>query len=120
MNRSVQQFPSSNFQNVANDELDNLLATAVETLDAEEAKQLITDAQVLILENGQFGNINLYNHISCGASWNYHHGVYKEDATANKPGVGYTLTTSALVGDYTWLETEDPACDSSVGSRAVV
>jgi peptide/nickel transport system substrate-binding protein len=111
---------SGNFQNVSNAELDGLLTRALETVDEEQAKDLITQAQILILENGQFGNINLYNYIGRSASWNYHRGVLKEEPTGGKPGVGYTISTSALVGDYTWLDTGDPTYSPSVGNRVVV
>ncbi len=110
---------SQNWQNVSNAEIDRLTNEALLTADHEEAVSLSRDAQRIILNNGQFGNVTLYNYIGRTAYWNYFHGYYKVDPTDTQPGQGYAISSSHLAGPRSWLDPDDPTYESSVANRTL-
>jgi len=111
---------STNFQKVNNPELDRLTATALETVDENKAKDLVNQAQKLILENGQFGNILLYNYINRTAYWNYLQGNLKSRPSEGKPGTGWTLFAGHLSSGRTWFDTTDPSYAPAIKNRTIV
>jgi ABC-type transport system substrate-binding protein len=110
---------STNFQKVNNPQLDQLTADALATVDEKKAKDLISQAQRLLLDNAQFGNIMLYNYISRTAIWNYLHGNYKQQPSAGKPGTGWTLFAGHLSSGVVWLDTADPSYVATIKNRTI-
>jgi ABC-type transport system substrate-binding protein len=110
---------SENFQKVNNPELDNLTATALATVDDKKAKDLVNQIQKVVLENGHYGNVMLYNYISRTAVWNYLHGNYKTQPAAGKPGNGWALFAGHLNGGVVWLDPADPSYNQAIKSRSI-
>jgi ABC-type transport system substrate-binding protein len=100
---------TANFQHVANPDLDALLDQALVSVDYEEGVELIRDAQRIILENGQYGNVVLYNYINRGAGWNYYHSNEKVAPMAGEPGQGYNIFAGHLAPANVWLDPNDPS-----------
>ena len=98
---------STNFQGVNNPELDKLLDAALLTTDLDEAVDLNRQAQRIVLANGQYGNVVLYNYISRSAVWNYFKGVAKVAATDGVPGQGYNIFAGHLAAGLWWLDQQD-------------
>jgi hypothetical protein len=71
--------------------------------------ELIRDAQRIILENGQYGNVVLYNYINRGAGWNYYHSNEKVAPMAGEPGQGYNIFAGHLAPANVWLDPNDPS-----------
>jgi ABC-type transport system substrate-binding protein len=103
---------TANFQHVNNAELDKLLSDALETADLPTAVDLNRKAQRLILENGQFGNVVLYNYISRSAGWNYYHSNLKVPPQAGEPGAGFNIFSGHLAPKNVWLDQKDPSYTS--------
>ncbi len=110
---------SGNWQHVNNPELDKLTADARITSDLAKAQDLTRQGQKIMLDNGMFGNIVLYNYISRGATWNYVHPNVKTQAAAGKPGAGYNIFSGHLSAKNLWLKPKDPSYASSIGSRTI-
>ncbi len=89
---------SQNWQHVNNPELDKLITDSLETADYEEAVSLSREAQRIILDHGQYGNVTLYNYIYPGAYWNYYHSYFKVDPTGTQPGQGFNIFAGHLWG----------------------
>lgn len=98
---------SGNFQGINNPDLDPLLENALLTADYEEAVDLTRQAQRILLENGQYGNVVLYNYISRSAHWNYMHGLPKVEAMDGAPGQGYNIFAGHLAAGRWWLDPDD-------------
>lgn len=98
---------TTNYQHVNNPELDALLDKAIQETDYKKAIDLVRQIQKILIDNASFGNINAYNYISRGASWNYFHGLLKVEASEGKPGEGYSLFAGHLAAGATWLDTKD-------------
>ncbi|HXH22186.1 MAG TPA: ABC transporter substrate-binding protein [Dehalococcoidia bacterium] len=111
---------SGNYQNVRNAELDKLTADALATVDETKAKSLITQAQKIILDNGQYGNIMLYNYIGRSAFWNYYHPFLKDPGGPGKPASGWALFAGHLHAGRGWIDPSDPTYDPAIRNRAVV
>ncbi|MGI8925601.1 MAG: ABC transporter substrate-binding protein [Tepidiformaceae bacterium] len=100
---------STNFQKVSNPDVDRLTDAAIAETDLVKAATLVRDLQKIMLANGQFGNVILYNYISRGAAWNYYHGVYKVNPSAGKAANGYNIFAGHLAGKLVYLDTKDPS-----------
>jgi peptide/nickel transport system substrate-binding protein len=100
---------TANFEHVDNPDLDALLDQALVSVDYEEGVELIRDAQRLILENGQYGNVVLYNYISRSAGWNYFHGNNKVAPAPPEPGQGYNIFAGHLASKNVWVDPNDPS-----------
>ena len=120
MYRAFHSKGSENWQKVNNPELDNLLATALASVDEKKAKDLINQAQKVILDNGQYGNIMLYNYISRTGVWNYLNGNYKVQPSAAKAGTGWSLFAGHLNGGVVWLDPSNPSYVPAIKSRTIV
>jgi ABC-type transport system substrate-binding protein len=110
---------NANWQKVNNPELDPLVAEARVTSDLAKGQDLIRKAQDIIIDNGLYGNIVLYNYISRSANWNYIHPNIKTQAAAGKPGAGYNIFSGHLSAKNLWINPKDPSYASSVGSRTI-
>jgi ABC-type transport system substrate-binding protein len=99
---------SGNFQRVNNPDLDRLLDDAMLTADYNEGVQITREAQDIILENGQYGNVILYNYINRSAGWNYYSGNLKRRPDGNDPGEGYNIFAGHLAPKNVWLDQKDP------------
>ena len=111
---------TTNFMKVNNPQLDKLTDDALLTSDAAKAVSLTLEAQKIIMENGQFGNVVLYNYISRSASWNYSHGNLKAAPSAGKAGVGWNIFAGHLSSKYAYIDPKDPSYADSVKSRTLV
>jgi peptide/nickel transport system substrate-binding protein len=100
---------TANFQHVSNPELDELVSSAMLTADFEEAVDLSRQAQRIILDQGQYGNVVLYNYISRSATWNYFHGNVKVPPRGTEPGEGYNIFAGHLAGQNVWMDHNDPS-----------
>jgi peptide/nickel transport system substrate-binding protein len=100
---------TANFQKVDNPELDKLVEDALLTADYEQAVELSRQAQRIILENGQYGNVVLYNYISRSAGWSYFFGNQKVRPTDSEPGQGYNIFAGHLSAKNSWLDPSHPS-----------
>lgn len=110
---------NANWQHVNNPDLDPLLAEARITSDLAKGQDLTRKAQDIILDNGQYGNIILYNYISRSASWNYVHPNVKQLGEPGKPSTGYNIFAGHLTAKNVWINPKDPSYAASVGTRTV-
>ena len=78
-------------------------------MDERKAKDLVLQAQRVLLENAQFGNIILYNYIGRSANWNYYKANLKTQPSAGKPAAGFNIWSGHLLPRNTWLDTKDPS-----------
>lgn len=99
----------SNFQHVNNPDLDKLTVDALSTSDFNKGREAALKAQEIILANGQFGNVILYNYISRTAAWNYNHFNLKTQPSAGKPAAGYNIFAGHLVAKNAYLDPRDPS-----------
>lgn len=99
---------STNFQKVSNPELDRLLEEARQTVDQKKAVQVVRRIQEILLENGQYGNVVLYNYISPTARWNYLRGLLKEEPAPGKSATGYNIYVGHRTATDLWINTKDP------------
>ncbi len=99
----------SNFQHVNNPDIDKLTVDALGTTDYNKGRDAALQVQDILLKNGMFGNVVLYNYISRGAYWNYVHPNLKTYPTAGKPGAGYNIFAGFLTGVNAWLNLKDPS-----------
>jgi ABC-type transport system substrate-binding protein len=100
---------SSNFKKVNNPQIDQLTDKALETVDTKEAVKVVRQIQDILLENGQYGFIILYNYISRSAVWNYWHPQLKEEPSQGKPGAGYFIDSGHLGWNRAWIDQKDPS-----------
>lgn len=100
---------STNFQKVNNPDLDKLLTDASVLTDRTKAVAIVLQAQKVLTDNGQYGNVILYNYIARSAGWNYFHANLKTQPSAGKPGAGYNIFAGQLAGANTWIDTKDPS-----------
>jgi len=110
---------SQNWQHVNNPEIDKLTDAAVLTADLTKARDLIAQAQKIILDNGQFGNVILYNYISRAAYWNYLHGTLKTEPSAGKSAEAYNIFSGHLGPKLAYLNPKDPTYSDTVKSRSI-
>jgi ABC-type transport system substrate-binding protein len=110
---------TTNFNKVNNPDLNRLTDEALLTPDRNKAVQLTLDAQKIILENGHFGNIVLYNYISRSAYWNYLHGNLKTEPSAGKPGAGFNIFSGHLGPKLTYIDPKDPTYADVVKNRSL-
>jgi peptide/nickel transport system substrate-binding protein len=96
-----------NYQKVNNAQLDTHIDAATNSTDRAKAISSIAEAQKIILENGMFGNVVLYNYISRSAAWNYAHANYKVPFSPGKAAQGYNIFAGHLAGGTVWLDTKD-------------
>ena len=111
---------TTNFNKVNNPQLDKLTDDALQASDNSKAVALALDAQKIIMENGQFGNIVLYNYISRSAAWNYSHGNLKAAPSAGKAGVGWNIFAGHLTAKNSYIDPKDPSYADSVKSRTLL
>ncbi|MEX2228184.1 MAG: ABC transporter substrate-binding protein [Dehalococcoidia bacterium] len=109
MQQGFHSASTTNFQHVNNPDLDKLLEDALVTTDLPEAVDLSRKAQRIILENGQYGNVVLYNYISRSAGWNYYHPNVKTAPMNGEPGAGYNIFPGHLAPRNVWLDQKDPS-----------
>ena len=83
--------------------IDAKLSRALETLDNAEAQKLMREVQDLVLENGQYGRIIMYNYIAPGLFWNY----YK--ATGPDPDSTWNFLSNGLDTLETWIDESEPS-----------
>ncbi|MBI5949330.1 MAG: ABC transporter substrate-binding protein [Chloroflexi bacterium] len=110
---------SGNFQKVNNADLDKLTNDAILTSDLTKARDLTQQAQKIILDNGHFGNVVLYNYISRAAYWNYLHGNFKTNPSAGKAAAGYNIFSGHLVAKNSYLDPKDPSYGDTVKNRSL-
>lgn len=110
---------SQNWSRVNNPELDTLLENARVTSDLAKARELVLKAQDILLENGMYGAINLYNYISRSAFWNYVNANVKVQASAGKPAAGYNLFAGHLAAKNLSFNPKSPAYTDSVKNRKI-
>jgi ABC-type transport system substrate-binding protein len=87
---------------------DSLLDRMLSETNYEEAVRLAREAQRIILDHGQFGNVVLYNYMYRSAAWRYFNGAWKVRPTADKPGEGYAIPAPYLPAELTWLDQRHP------------
>jgi len=90
-------------------DLDPLLDAALLTADYDEGVDLTRQAQRILLDNGQYGNVVLYNYISRSARWNYFQGSAKVEPMDGTPGEGYNIFAGHLAPGRWWLNQDDPS-----------
>jgi peptide/nickel transport system substrate-binding protein len=100
---------SLNFNKVNEPQLDKLIEEAGVIVDLKQSVAKVREIQQIIMENAQFGNINLYNYISRTAYWNYLKGNIKAEPSGGKPGVGYNIFAGHLAARNVWFDTKDPS-----------
>ena len=98
---------TTNYQHVNNPELDTLLDKAIQETDYKKAVDQVRQIQKILIDNAQYGNINLYNYIYRSAGWNYFHGLFKNHPGKGKPGDGYNIFAGHLAPKAVWLDTKD-------------
>ena len=85
------------------EKIDAKLQKALATLDLKEAQTLMREVQDLVLANGQYGRIIMYNYIAPGAFWNY----YK--TTGPTPDAGWNFLANGTDVLNRWIDTADPS-----------
>jgi ABC-type transport system substrate-binding protein len=110
---------SANFQKVNNPELDKLLEEAMMTADVDKAKETVLKAQDILLKNGQYGNVILYNYMYRTAVWKYFRSNYKEQGGNGRPAIGYNLAAGHLVSRNTYIDPKDPSYSNAVKNRTL-
>ena len=110
---------SQNWNKVNDPALDKLIDDAKLTSDLPKARELILKAQDIIMANGQFGNIILYNYISRSAYWNYINANVKTPASAGKPAAGYNLFAGHLTAKNSSFNTKHASYTDAVKSRKI-
>lgn len=100
---------SLNFNKVNEPQLDKLIEEAAVIVDLKQSVAKVREIQKIIMENAQFGNINLYNYISRTAYWNYLKGNIKAAPANGKPGLGYNIFAGHLAARNVWFDTKDPS-----------
>jgi len=109
---------SQNWSKVSNAELDKLIDDALVTADISKARSLALQAQQILMDNAQYGQIILYNYISRSARWSYSHTNWKVAPTATKAGQGFWNTAGAhLSFKNAWLDPKDPSYADAVKNR---
>jgi ABC-type transport system substrate-binding protein len=107
MSQAFHSASTTNFQKVNNPDLDKLLEDALIQTDLPTAVDLSRQAQRLVLENGQFGNVVLYNYINRSAGWNYYHPNVKALPQGGEPGAGYNIFAGHLAPRNVWIDPQD-------------
>ena len=111
---------SQNWNKVNNPDLDKLLADSQASADLAKAKQLNLQAQDILMKNGMFGAIVLYNYIGRSAVWNYLRPNLNQYPTAGKPGQGWWNTAyGALAGSRVWFNPKDPTYTDAIKNRTL-
>lgn len=85
------------------EKIDAKLQKALTLLDEKEALKLVNEVQNLVLENGQYGRIIMYNYISPTLRWKYLHDTGPSDDE------GWNFLASSLAPLETWIDTADPS-----------
>jgi ABC-type transport system substrate-binding protein len=99
---------STNYNKVNNPQLDSLLDAAIQETDQKKAVDQVRQIQRILIENGMYGNIVLYNYIYRSAGWNYFHTNWKVAPAPDKPGEGYNIFAGHLSPALTYLDPKDP------------
>ena len=76
-----------------------------QSLDYEEAFELMTEVQEYILSQGQFGRHIAYNYIAPGLAWNYYH------RTGPAQGEAWNFLSTSLGALEDWIDPNDPSFD---------
>lgn len=97
----------TNWNRVKDDRLDAAVTAFQGETDTTKAVAKTLDAQRVLLENGQYGVINLYNYINSNARWNYLKGMLKTPATAAQAALGYNTFSRNLWARDFWLDQKD-------------
>lgn len=87
------------------DEIDAKLEQAIQSLDYDEAFELMTQVQEYILSQGQFGRHIAYNYIAPGLAWNYYH------RTGPAEGEAWNFLSTSLGALEDWVDPNDPSFD---------
>jgi len=111
---------TTNFNKVNNPELDKLTDDARQTSDVAKAVSLTLEAQKIIMANGQFGNIVLYNYIGRTAVWNYFKANLKAGPSAGKAGVGWNIHAGMLDAKNAYIDPKDPSYADVVKGRTLL
>jgi ABC-type transport system substrate-binding protein len=111
---------TTNFNHVNNPQLDKLTDDALLATDPQKAVALTLDAQKIITDNGQFGQIVLYNYISRTAYWNYLHGNLKAAPSGGKAGTGWNIFAGHLTPKILYIDAKDPSYADAVKNRSLV
>ena len=86
---------------------DSLLDRMLSETNPQEAVRLARDVQRIIIENGQFGNIVLYNYMYRSAVWKYVRGAWRTQPTEDRPGQSYSIPAFHL-WEITWHDQRHP------------
>jgi ABC-type transport system substrate-binding protein len=89
--------------------LDAQIEDAGATVDRNEAIKKVRAIQDILMQNGQFGNVILYNYIGRSAAWNYYHGTLKVQPSPGKPASGYNIWPGHLPARSAYLDPKDPS-----------
>ena len=84
------------------EKIDAKLQKALATLDPKEAQTLMREVQDLVLANGQYGRIIMYNYINPSLYWNY------VKTTGPSADAGWNFLSNGLGTLENWLDTADP------------
>ena len=83
--------------------IDAKLERAIQSLDYDEAFELMREVQEFVLANGQFGRHVAYNYVQPTLHWNYLH------ATGPNADEGWNFLANSLDGVAEWLDSADPS-----------
>ncbi len=83
------------------EKIDAKLQKALSTLDVKEAQTLMREVQDLVLENGQYGRIVMYNYINPTLYWNYY------QTTGPAPETGWNFLNNGVSTLNDWINTDD-------------
>ena len=99
----------SNWNKVNNPDLDKAVAAGLQEVDINKSKTSVDAAQKILLENGAYGQMVLYNYISRSAVWNYYKSNVKVPGGPGKPATGFNIFAGHLFGSNVWLDQKDPS-----------
>jgi len=111
---------AENWSRVNNPALDKLLSDAKLTPDRTKAIDLISQAQKILMENGMFGAVTLYNYIGRSARWNFSHVALKSQPGPGKAAEGLwnTANQSKAIKEN-WFDPKDPTYSDAVKNRTL-
>jgi len=100
---------TSNFNHVNNPDLDQLLVSALQTLDQQKSVGIVRQIQNILLQNAMYGTVVLYNYIVRTVIWNYVHANLKQQPVNGRNGIGWNLPADHLSPQRSWLIPTDPS-----------
>jgi ABC-type transport system substrate-binding protein len=85
--------------------IDEPLERAIQSLDYDEAFEIVKGVQEFVLENGQFGRHIAYNYVAPTLYWNY------VKPTGPNEDEGWNFLSNSLAAVDEWLDPNDPSFD---------